>query len=147
MLLKIEAKYYELRFRILWCIIKMWLTYVRNLNVRKVFFSNQQGPMAFPSRNSYHKPLVIFCEALKLPSIPQSHPLPQNAQLPELQCKTRKKFPKTAHSHAKMAHFHTHTHTHTKRMVRKSGKAVEKWALVSGSNCYWPCANWPASSC
>jgi len=63
--------------------------------------------MAFSSRNSYHKPLVIFCEALKLPFIPQSHPLPQNAQLPELQCKTRKKFPKTAHSHAKMAHFHT----------------------------------------
>lgn len=38
MLLKIEAKYYELRYRIFWCIIKMWLTYVRNLNVRKVFF-------------------------------------------------------------------------------------------------------------
>lgn len=75
--------------------------------LEKCFFSNQQGPMAFSSRNSYHKPLVIFCEALKLPFIPQSHPLPQNAQLPELQCKTRKKFPKTAHSHAKMAHFHT----------------------------------------
>lgn len=91
--------------------------------LEKCFFSNQQGPMAFSSRNSYHKPLVIFCEALKLPFIPQSHPLPQNAQLPELQCKTRKKFPKTAHSHAKMAHFHTHTHTRREWF----GKAGKQW--------------------
>lgn len=33
MLLEIDAKYYELRYR-----IKMWLTYVRNLNVRIVGF-------------------------------------------------------------------------------------------------------------
>lgn len=38
MLLEIDAKYYELRYRIFWCIIKMWLTYVRNLNVRIVGF-------------------------------------------------------------------------------------------------------------
>lgn len=44
MLLEIDAKYYELRYR-----IKMWLTYVRNLNVRKVFFfPTNKGQWPFP---------------------------------------------------------------------------------------------------